>query len=68
LRLLGWPERVAYVAAGFLLFIPASLLPGDNVSTYLGLALTAALLGRDYLKVRRKLMPAGAPSASPAAE
>jgi TRAP transporter 4TM/12TM fusion protein len=54
LRRLGFIERGAYVVAGFLLLIPASLLPGDDVTTYLGLALAAALLGRDYLTVRRK--------------
>ena len=53
LRRIGFIERGAYVVAGFLLLIPASLLPGEDTTTYLGLALTAALLGRDWLKARR---------------
>jgi TRAP transporter 4TM/12TM fusion protein len=51
---IGWLERVAYVVAGLLLLIPASLLPGDDVTTYLGLALAAALLARDVLRARRE--------------
>lgn len=70
LRALGWVERGAYVLAGFLLLIPARLLPGDDVTTYLGLALAAVLIGRDYLKVRKgRARPAvQVPSASEAAE
>jgi len=70
LRRLGWAERGAYLVAGFLLLIPASLLPGDNVTTYLGIALAVGLLGRDYLTVRRRRHQAEspAPSAPQAAE
>jgi TRAP-type uncharacterized transport system fused permease subunit len=65
LRLIGWIERGAYMVAGFLLLVPASLLPGDNVTTYLGVALAAVLLGRDWLKVRRaRLAQPAAPRAA----
>jgi len=53
LRRIGWLERCAYTVAGFLLLIPASLMPGDNLSTYAGLAAAAALLARDWLKAGR---------------
>jgi TRAP-type uncharacterized transport system fused permease subunit len=64
LRRLGWWERALYAVAGMLLFIPASLLPGDDVTTYLGIVMAAALLGRDLLKVRRapRLAPAAPPT------
>jgi TRAP-type uncharacterized transport system fused permease subunit len=65
LRRLGWVERGAYVVTGFMLLIPASLLPGENVTTYLGIALAAGLLGRDYLTVRRQRRRA-APAVPPA--
>jgi TRAP transporter 4TM/12TM fusion protein len=70
LRRIGWVERGLYVAAGFLLLIPASLLPGDNVTTYLGIALAAAMLGRDWLKVRsaRSRQAAASPAAPRAAQ
>jgi TRAP transporter 4TM/12TM fusion protein len=70
LRRIGWIERGAYVVAGLLLLIPASLLPGDNVTTYLGVALAAGLLGRDYLTVRRQRRQgeSGVPPAPQAAE
>jgi TRAP transporter 4TM/12TM fusion protein len=54
LRRIGWAERGAYVVAGFLLLIPASLLPGDDTTTYMGLVLAAVLLGRDWLRSRRE--------------
>jgi TRAP transporter 4TM/12TM fusion protein len=54
LRRIGWTERGAYVVTGFLLLIPASLLPGDDTTTYMGLVLAVALLGGDWLKVRRE--------------
>jgi TRAP transporter 4TM/12TM fusion protein len=53
MRRIGWVERVAYVATGFLLLIPASLVSATNATTYLGIVLTAALLGRDYLTVQK---------------
>lgn len=53
LRVIGWVERAAYIVTGILLLIPAKLLPGDNASTYLGIALAVVLLGRDYLAVRK---------------
>jgi TRAP transporter 4TM/12TM fusion protein len=65
LRRLGWVERGAYVVTGFMLLIPASLLPGENVTTYLGITLAAGLLGRDYLTVRRQRRRA-APAVPPA--
>ena len=52
----------------FLLLIPASLLPGDNITTYLGVLVSAALLGRDYLTVRRERGRKSVPSAPQAAE
>jgi TRAP-type uncharacterized transport system fused permease subunit len=67
LRLIGWLERGAYVVAGFLLLIPASLLPGDKVTTYMGIAFGVALLTRDWHRVRRERALA-APPASQAAE
>ena len=53
-----------------LLLIPASLLPGDKVTTYLGIALAVALLARDWLKVRsaRSRAAAASPAATRAAE
>jgi TRAP transporter 4TM/12TM fusion protein len=69
LRPIGWLERSVYVFNGFLLLVPASLLPGHGVSTYLGVVLAAALLARDYSKVRReRSQTAAAPAASQAAE
>ena len=70
LRRIGWVERSAYVVAGFLLLIPASLLPGENVTTYLGIGLAAYLLGRDYRTLRRirRQAASGVPSAAQAAE
>jgi TRAP transporter 4TM/12TM fusion protein len=53
MRRIGWVERVAYVTTGFLLLIPASLVSATNATTYLGIVLTAALLGRDYLTVQK---------------
>jgi TRAP transporter 4TM/12TM fusion protein len=67
-RALGWLERGAYVVTGFLLLIPASLLPGDDVTTYMGVALAAALLGRDYVLVRRERGAVAPPPAPRAAE
>ena len=66
LRRLNMAERAAYVVAGFLLLIPANLLPGEHVTTYLGVALAVLLLGRDYLKVKRER--AATAAVSPAAE
>jgi TRAP transporter 4TM/12TM fusion protein len=65
-RAIGWLDRSAYVVTGFLLLIPASLLPGDDVTTYLGLVFAAALLGRDYLRMRRRRRsePGAAPRAA----
>jgi TRAP-type uncharacterized transport system fused permease subunit len=70
LRRIGWIERGLYIVAGFLLLIPASLLPGDKVTTYLGIALAVALLARDWLKVRsaRSRAAAASPAATRAAE
>jgi TRAP transporter 4TM/12TM fusion protein len=70
LRRIGWIERGLYVAAGFLLLIPASLLPGDNVTTYLGIALAVGLLGRDWLRLRsaRGRRAAASPAAPHAAQ
>jgi TRAP transporter 4TM/12TM fusion protein len=69
LRRIAWPVRLAYVVAGFLLLIPASLLPGDNLSTYLGAALSALLIGHDWLAVRRTRRVGGAaPDAARPAE
>ena len=67
LRIIGWVERAVYVVAGFLLLIPANLLPGDKVTTYLGIVLAVLLLGRDYLAVRKARADTGA-RASQAAE
>jgi TRAP transporter 4TM/12TM fusion protein len=67
LRIIGWVERAIYVVAGFLLLIPANLLPGDKVTTYLGIVLAVLLLGRDYLAVRKARADTGA-RASQAAE
>ncbi|MGE0744869.1 MAG: TRAP transporter permease [Rhodospirillales bacterium] len=53
LRRIGWAARIGYTAAGLLLLIPASLLPGDNVTTYVGVAAAAALLARDWMKAGR---------------
>ncbi|MEX0591693.1 MAG: TRAP transporter fused permease subunit [Xanthobacteraceae bacterium] len=70
LRRIGWLERSAYVIAGTLLLIPASLLPGDDVTTYIGLALATALVTRDYLRARRERSQTASavPRASQAAE
>jgi len=67
---IGWVERAAYVVTGFLLLIPASLVSASNVTTYLGLVLAAALLGCDYLLVRRqrRQTAAAVPPAPQAAE
>jgi TRAP-type uncharacterized transport system fused permease subunit len=67
LRIIGWVERAIYVVAGFLLLIPANLLPGDKVTTYLGFVLAVLLLGHDYLAVRKARADTGA-RASQAAE
>jgi TRAP-type uncharacterized transport system fused permease subunit len=67
LRIIGWVERAIYVVAGFLLLIPANLLPGDKVTTYLGIVLAVLLLGHDYLAVRKARADTGA-RASQAAE
>jgi TRAP-type uncharacterized transport system fused permease subunit len=66
LRRIGWAQRSAYIVAGFLLLIPARLLPGDNVTTYMGIALAISLLAYDYNVVRRNRGRDGAtmPSAS----
>src|SRR5690606_29786905 len=53
LREIGWPQRAAYMIAGVLLLIPATLLPGEGTSTYLGVAIAAFLIGLDYLRSRR---------------
>jgi len=69
MRRIGWLERGAYVVTGFLLLIPASLVSANNITTYLGVILAAALLGRDYLTVRRQRQAAaGVPPAPQAAE
>jgi TRAP transporter 4TM/12TM fusion protein len=68
MRRIGWIERAAYVATGFLLLIPASLLPGQGASTYLGIVAAVALLGRDFCKARSERDRAAARSASQAAE
>jgi TRAP transporter 4TM/12TM fusion protein len=54
LRPIGWAERAALVLAGLLLLIPAKLLPGSGLSTVLGIALAAAILGRDLWKARQR--------------
>jgi TRAP transporter 4TM/12TM fusion protein len=53
LREIGWPQRFIYMIAGVLLLVPATLLPGDGTSTYLGVALAAVLIGIDYVRSRR---------------
>jgi TRAP transporter 4TM/12TM fusion protein len=68
LRRIGWIERALYVVAGFLLLIPASLLPGDKVTTYLGIALAVALVARDWFKVRSARSRAAAASPATPAE
>jgi TRAP transporter 4TM/12TM fusion protein len=67
---IGWLRRVAYTIAGMLLFIPASLMPGGNLTTVVGLVLAAALLGFDFVKVRRErgVSAATAPPTRQAAE
>ncbi|HEY4774806.1 MAG TPA: TRAP transporter fused permease subunit [Xanthobacteraceae bacterium] len=66
---IGWLARSAYVVTGLVLLVPASLLPGHGASTYLGIALAAALLARDFRRVRRARSKATpAPRASQAAE
>jgi TRAP transporter 4TM/12TM fusion protein len=68
-RPIGWLARAAYVVAGFVLLVPASLLPGHGASSYLGIALAAALLAGDVWRARRaRSQPAAAPPASQAAE
>jgi TRAP transporter 4TM/12TM fusion protein len=68
-RPIGWLARAAYVVAGFVLLVPASLLPGHGASTYLGIALAAALLAGDVWRARRaRSQSAAAPPASQAAE
>lgn len=52
LRRIGWVERGGYFVAGMLLLIPSSLLPGESVTTYIGIALSAALVARDYLAAK----------------
>jgi TRAP-type uncharacterized transport system fused permease subunit len=70
LRRIGWVERFGYVVTGLMLLIPASLLPGDDTTTYLGLILAAALLGRDRLKVlrARRLAASAVPAVARAVE
>ena len=53
LRPIGWPLRFAYGITGILLLIPATLLPGNGASTYLGIAVAAVLVGGDYVLARR---------------
>ena len=52
LRPIRWLARLLYFAAGMLLLIPSSLLPGESVTTYMGIGLTVLLLLRDRLAVR----------------
>jgi TRAP transporter 4TM/12TM fusion protein len=52
LRRIGWLERLGYMIAGMLLLIPSSLLPGDSVTTYMGIAMALALIARDYMVVK----------------
>jgi TRAP transporter 4TM/12TM fusion protein len=64
---LGWLQRGGYIVAGVLLLVPANLLPGDWTSTYVGLLLAIALVGRDYWKVRRERAATAAATAPPLA-
>jgi TRAP transporter 4TM/12TM fusion protein len=68
LRRLGWIERAGYVATGFLLLIPANLLPGDKTTTYMGVALAVLLIGRDYVLARRARGRPAVPAAAGPAE
>jgi TRAP-type uncharacterized transport system fused permease subunit len=53
MRRIGLVDRSLYAFAGTMLLIPSSLLPGENVTTFVGMGLGAVLLGRDYLARRR---------------
>lgn len=52
LRPIRWLARVLYFAAGMLLLVPSSLLPGESVTTYMGIGLTVLLVLRDRLAAR----------------
>jgi hypothetical protein len=68
MRRIGLVDRGLYVLAGAMLLIPSSLLPGENVTTFVAMGLGAALLGRDYLVSRREPgAPADPQAAVPAA-
>jgi TRAP transporter 4TM/12TM fusion protein len=52
LRPIDLPVRIGFGAAGFLLFIPAGALPYGEWTDLVGMALGAALLGREILAAR----------------
>ena len=64
LRPIRWLTRIFYFTAGMLLLIPSSLLPGESVTTYMGIGLTVLLVLRDRLAARLAAPKSGAGSAT----
>jgi TRAP transporter 4TM/12TM fusion protein len=51
-RVLAWPTRAAFFAAGILALVPANAFPGAFWTDLAGLCAGAALLAREFLVVR----------------
>jgi TRAP transporter 4TM/12TM fusion protein len=60
-RLIGWPQRLLFVAAGILALIPAGAFPGGVFTDIAGVGTGVVLLGYELLRRRSRIPVSAAP-------